>query len=206
MNTPIAATLGLGLLLATGAQASVLYDNGPINGTINQYTLNFGFHVSDSFTLASASTVTGVEFGGATFFGDTLETVDWGITDIPGSYVDDGTAAVTTGALAGTALGFLDLNMDTFAIAPVNLAAGTYYLVLQKAVTAQGHPAAWDEDDGPSTATGNAFGGVSGSESFQILGAGGVPEPASWTLIILGLGLAGHAMRRTRPAVRRASG
>jgi hypothetical protein len=32
--------------------AVVLYDNGPVNGTTNAYTINNGYAVSNSFTLA----------------------------------------------------------------------------------------------------------------------------------------------------------
>ncbi len=32
-----------------------LYDNGPTNGTVDAWTINFGFIVSDSFTLNANS-------------------------------------------------------------------------------------------------------------------------------------------------------
>ncbi|MCP9221521.1 PEPxxWA-CTERM sorting domain-containing protein [Erythrobacter sp. LQ02-29] len=39
--------------------------------------------------------------------------------------------------------------------------------------------------------------------SYEALGAGGVPEPATWALMILGMGAAGAAMRRRNQAAPR---
>ena len=58
-----------------------LYDNGPSNGNIDAWTINFGFAVSDQFTLSQASTVTGLQFTTWMFAGDVLETADVSITD-----------------------------------------------------------------------------------------------------------------------------
>ena len=44
-------------------QGSVIYDNGPINGTTDAWTINFGFVVSDTFTVTRAANVTGMTFG-----------------------------------------------------------------------------------------------------------------------------------------------
>ena len=33
------------------ASAQTLYDNGPVNGGVNAWTINFGYVVSDTFTL-----------------------------------------------------------------------------------------------------------------------------------------------------------
>ena len=35
------------------AQTTTLYSNGPYNGTADAWTINFGFSVSDSFTLSN---------------------------------------------------------------------------------------------------------------------------------------------------------
>ncbi len=32
--------------------AQVLYDDGPINGTVDAWTINYGFVIGDSFTLS----------------------------------------------------------------------------------------------------------------------------------------------------------
>ena len=89
----------------------------------------------------------------------------------------------------------------------MNLGPGTYYLVLQNAVTASGNPIYWDENNGPSTASDSGIGDLNGfdrpgtnSEAFQILGTTGVPEPATWATTILGFGLLGSALRRRKAA------
>ena len=195
----LAAASALAAGAAGAASASVLYDNGPINGGIEAWPLTFGDAVSDSFTLTSAATVTGVDFGVWTFHSDTLSSVDWGITSTPADYVDDGTAAVTTGAThRDTSDTFYDISADSFSIGPVILAAGTYYLVLQNASASDGDPAFWDENGGASTATANVAGTIP-SESFQILGEA-VPEPSSWALMIAGAFGAGAVLRRRRTA------
>lgn len=187
------ATVGL----APGANAAVLYDNGPINAGVNAWTIDFIFAVSDSFTLAQASTVTGVNFGVWAFPGDTMASVDWAITTTPGTYPVDGSAAVGTSFLYTNGFGY-DISLDSFSTGGVSLAAGTYYLVLQNAVTTNGDPISWDENDGPSSATENTVGAI-GSESFQILGTtGGVPEPATWALMLVGLGGLGATLRSRR--------
>ena len=105
------ASLRLGVMaasLAAGtsfASASVLYDNGAINGGINAWNISNGYAVENSFTLSSASTVTGVLFGLWSNPGDVISTVDLGISTTQGSFADNGTVPVTQGAfLAWTAL------------------------------------------------------------------------------------------------------
>jgi hypothetical protein len=57
-----------------------LYDNGPTNGSIDGWTINFGFAVSDTFNLTSNSTVNGVNFAAWLIPGDVLESVNIAIT------------------------------------------------------------------------------------------------------------------------------
>ena len=73
----IASLSLLALCLAVvPATAQTLYDNGPINGNTDAWTINFGFVVSDSFTLGSAATVNSLSFGTWMFPGDVLQTAD----------------------------------------------------------------------------------------------------------------------------------
>ena len=45
------------------AMAQDAYDNGPVNGEVEAWTVNFGFAVSDTFHIAAAgSTLTGLDF------------------------------------------------------------------------------------------------------------------------------------------------
>ncbi len=69
------------LTLAALPASANLYDNGPINGTINAYSINFGYTVSNSFQLIAASnTVTSFSFGVWLPTGDVLSSVDWSMT------------------------------------------------------------------------------------------------------------------------------
>ncbi len=43
---------------------STLGDNGPINGTTDAWTINFGFTVSDTFIMSAGTTVNGLAFWG----------------------------------------------------------------------------------------------------------------------------------------------
>ena len=64
---------------ALGDIRSGYYDNGPINGTTDAWTINFGYVVSDTFT--GVGYVDLLQFGVWEFPGDTLASVDWSITD-----------------------------------------------------------------------------------------------------------------------------
>src|ERR1700690_3340141 len=74
------AILCLALAAVPAASQNILYSNGPINGTTDAWTINFGYIVSDSFNLTAAGTVTGFDFGVWEFPGDKLSSVDWSIT------------------------------------------------------------------------------------------------------------------------------
>src|SRR5208282_146107 len=83
----IASLTLLCLAVMLPALAQVLYDNGPINGNVEAWTINFGYVISDSFTLLNNSTVGGFNLGAWEFPGDILTSVDWAIT----SQADGGT-------------------------------------------------------------------------------------------------------------------
>jgi hypothetical protein len=193
------------------ASAAVLYDNGPMNLSDSALTINGGQAIGDSFTLTSAATVTGVNFGVYALTGDRMLTVDWGITSDATAVPDNGTAAVTTGAVTDDG-GGIDASTDSFSTGPVHLAAGTYYLWLQNAFTDSGDPLFWNINDGPSAANWALFGVNQGSlaglvepgsnsSAFQIVGTlGDLPEPATWAMMLAGFGGIGAVMRRGRKA------
>ncbi len=206
----------------TSAAAAILYNNGALNGTIGSFTIGGSggdYGVSDSFTLNAASTITGADFGVWTYPGDTVSTVNWGITTVYGAgsfdvsnFIVGGTTAVVSGATSLNSLGW-PIGVDSVSTGVVNLAAGTYYLVLQSAVATHngapdGGPVYWDETDGLSSAYSsvlrglvtNVVTGASGSESFQITGTSAVeaPEPTSWALMLVGFAGLGATLRGAR--------
>ena len=205
--------IGVGSLMggASLASAAVLYDNGPINGTFDAWTINNGYAVADSFSLASASTVTGVNFGVWEYPGNSLTSVNWSITTpaLVTTYPTGASATVTDGAQTATGFGYYDIGTDSFSTGNVRLAAGTYYLVLQDAVTSEGNPVYWDVNDGVSTAYENTIGNVNGvlgpgsnSDPFQVIGTA-APEPSTWAMLLLGfagLGFAGYRRTTKQPA------
>ena len=212
----IASLAMLCLVLMLPASAQVLYDDGPINGTTDAWTINFGYVVGNTFTLSANSTVGGFNFGVWEFPGDIMASVDWSIT----SQYDGGTVYGS-----GTANGknltdqFISLNqygynIDKITVSNLNvpLSSGTtYWLNLQNASVASGDPVYWDENEGvgctgndghgggcPSMASNGGIGTIP-AESFDINGTGGggtTPEPGSILLFGSGiLGLAGILRR-----------
>jgi hypothetical protein len=191
---------------------TVLYTDGAVNGTFGGDTINNGFAVSDSFTLDQTSTITGVNFGAWTHVGDTISTIEYGITSLSGTYPVTGAAVVSNGPVipgtgfAGGPNRFYDVRIDSFSTSNITLGPGTYYLVLQAAATEDGTEAYWDANFGWSTATMNYPNNNSSlafPQSFDILGiADPVPEPSTWAMMILGfLGL-GFMAYRKRSIVR----
>jgi PEP-CTERM motif len=210
-------TIFLLSLAAVPATAQlVLYDDGPINGTTDAWTINFGYVISDTFELLNNSTVTGFNFGAWEFPGDTLSSLDWSITA-----EENGGKLLGSGTATGNNLidHFISVNqygydIDTITVSGLNvgLSGGTYWLNLQNAVVPSGDPVYWDEnsgagcggDDGkgggcPSRPSGNFIGSIP-PESFQVSGnvnSGSTPEPSSFMLFGSGiLGLAGILRRK----------
>ena len=185
----------LASLLSIPAWSTLLYTDGAINGTFSAYDINESYsdEVTDSFTISSSSTVTGVSnIGLWVFTGDTPETLSWVISTSP-----DGGGTIE-GSGAGVALTkspflsdnsfFYDVYSSSFSVSSVVLSAGTYYLELGNAISSEVNAVAWDVSNGSSTADQNGTTSIP-AESFQIDGTVNAPEPGSVALSGLGLAL-----------------
>jgi len=204
------------LLWSVAAVAQVVYNNGPINGTTDAWTINSGFVVTDTFTVSTANaTPDGLVFGAWAFPGDVLESAEVSVTSeaFGGTTYFDQVVNFTQSACSANQYGF-NVCTETGSFNGPNLANGTYWLELQNAVVTTGDPIYWDENSGvgctspgcPSVAQSNSCIsnseiGCIPSESFTLLGGGTstVPEPGSFLLFGSGfLGVLAIMRRRSR--------
>jgi len=194
------------------ASAQVLYENGPIYGETDAWTINFGFVISNTFTISTGnSTVTGLSFGAWLFPGDLLESAEVTLSTQSiggGTVFFDGTVNFTQSNCFLNNYSY-DVCTETGSFTPTQMTNGTYWVTLQNAVVNDGDPVYWDENSGigchspgcPSEADNGTIGTLP-SEAFSILGTtsgtgGTVPEPGSLMLFGSGaLGLAGLIRRR----------
>ncbi len=202
-----ALVLVIAALLAVPAVAQIVYENGPINGNTDAWTINFGFELSDSFTISTGnSTVTGLSFGAWLFAGDTLQSAEVTLSSQPigtGTVYLDSMVNFTQSGCIVNNYGY-DVCTETGGFSPTSLNNGEYWLTLQNATDTNGDPVYWDENSGegchspgcPSEAK-STLTGSDPSEAFTILGAssttstGTVPEPSSLMLFascVLGVG------------------
>ena len=163
-------------------QGEVIYENGPINGTTDAWTINFGYIVSDTFTLTQYNTVMGFDLGVWEFPGDVLISLDWSITSGPNSGTVYGSGTVSGNNLTDIFISTnqYGYNIDKISASGlnVNLNAGTFWFNLQNASVPSGNPVYWDENSGvgcmspgcPSQAEESAIGTIP-SEAFTMLGS-----------------------------------
>jgi hypothetical protein len=203
MKTHVLLVAIVAMALAIPSMSQVdLYDNGQPNGTVDAWTINFGFIVSDTFTLGSQSDVNGLNFAAWLFPGDVLESAELSITssEFGGTTFFDGVVNFNQSNCTSNQFGF-NVCQENGSFNSVNLGAGTYWLNLQNAVVNTGDPVYWDENGGPSLASENSLGSIP-SESFTVLGGDTTtcwgcgcsnnpdcagPEPGSLTLSLSGV-------------------
>src|SRR5664280_2414234 len=149
-----------------------LYDNGPYNGTADAWDINFGFSVSDSFTVPYGSSIGVLHFvywDAST--SDLLTTVDMQV----GSTSFGGTPQTLTG-VTNT---FLGTNQFGYALYQADYSfygvpwSGAGYITLSNACSTSGCSVSnsiyWDENSGLSTASENTLGSIP-SETFSLGG------------------------------------
>ena len=194
------------LLLSASAVAGDinLYDNGPINGGVEAWIINYGYVVSDSFTISpyGHTIVQDFAFGAWEYPGDTLSSVQWSFTTAA-----NGGTVVASGTASGSSLidkflysNVYGYNVDQISVSGLNVlfpkGGGTYWLNLFNASVPSGNLVGWDENDGPSSAYANNGIGPIPSEAFTITGS--VPEPDG-LMVMCGGGfflLAGVSLRK----------
>jgi len=163
-----------------------VYENGPINGTTDAWTINFGFVVSDTFTVGGSNPpTTGMSFGAWLFAGDTLVSAEVSITsqENGGIVYFDQTVIFTQSACVPNQYGY-NVCTETNSFNGPMLQEGTYWVNLQNALVSSGDPVFWDENSGagchssgcPSEASQNDVGTIP-SESFSMLGNNCIPAP-----------------------------
>ena len=198
------------MLAVAPAMADTLYNNGTFNGNTDAWSIDYGFGVSDSFTVASGSTIQDLHLSYWTAAGNQLTSVDgaFGSSSFGGTY---NTYGVSNTTLLGTNnFGFAVYQSDI--TSGINVPwSGAGYVSLQNACTAGGCSSGeaqifWDENGGGSTAYENSLGSIP-SEAFTLTGSstttttttttGTTPEPSSIMLFGSGiLGLAGVLRRK----------
>lgn len=184
--------LGLAIaLVVPGSAATIVYSNGPINGTIQAWGISDIYGLANSFVSTGPVTVTGFDAGIWVFPGDTPTTVTWEILAggpdwMGGTVLASGNANWSNVFWGQNGVGAY-VYSSTISGLNVPIGAGTYWLELLNGQTAVYGWAFWDENDGPSQVYGlNQVPG--GSNAFTIYGT---PEPG--TILMFGSGLLGVA-------------
>jgi hypothetical protein len=189
--TGLTATFYCPPSLGPSATFNGLYTDGPANASLNAWTINFGFIVSDSFVVSSSGPVTGFCFFAWVNPTDIPNTVEWSIgSSAFGSDISAGTAPLACALYCqantwiGPGNGYVppsrkcgfsppfstDIYACTASMAGgIATAGNTYWFTLANATTTQGGPVYWDQNGGPSMAEENTIGAIP-AESFILYG------------------------------------
>jgi hypothetical protein len=194
-----ASVLAVAAASPAAAGVYVLYDSPSSGFAVGQtfisgLTNGYPTYAYDTFDLSGTKTVTDGLFDSWTLHGAKVTSVDWAILDSGFNAITGGTAAVTSTFYTTNLTGY-DVDYARFASPDLTLAAGSYALLLENAVASDGRLVGWDQT-GSST---SFFGGNRLSlypNTFQIIGKdAAVPEPATWSLMLIGFAGLGAAVR-----------
>jgi hypothetical protein len=196
-------------LAAVPALAGNVYDNGPVNGIVEAWTINFGFVVTDSFTVSNGNgNIGGMNFWAWLLPGDTITSVEIQIGNQAfGNNLMDMTVGLTQSDCFANLYGY-NVCMESGIFNGPNLGNGNYWVSLGNAIVPSGDPTYWDENSGvgcqshgcPSQAY-NDVGPVP-SEAFTLTAqgtttsSGTTPEPSSILLFASGVIGAAGVLRR----------
>jgi uncharacterized repeat protein (TIGR03803 family) len=167
-------------------QDGVSYENGPVNGTTDAWTINFGYIVSDTF-VPNGSNGGGFDIYVWEFPGDKVTSVDWSVTSAPNGGTIYGSGTVSGSSLTDKFISTNQFGYDIDEISAINLnmnvtQGNTYWFNVFNAVVPSGNPVFWDENSGkgcnspgcPSRAVESSVGTIP-SEAFDITGNGVPP-------------------------------
>ena len=198
-STVLASAL---LAVATTSQATVVYSSIPdltvapaINAWCSDCYGGSTFEPLDQFTLSAGSAITGFNLVTQTGYfeglsGFTVEIYDAAHASILFSQ------AVTPSVVLDTAYG---TSIVTASLTGLTLAAGTYWFgAIAPILAVPGFSGGNGTLIDTTPHTGNALFPLGGNTGYELLG--GVPESATWAMMIAGFGLVGAAMRRRAAA------
>jgi hypothetical protein len=204
------ALVCLALAAAVPAQAQGnVYDNGPVNGETEAFTINFGSSVSNSFTVSNNNgNIGGMDFVAWLSPGDTITSVEIQIGNQAfANNLMDMTVSLTQSGCMINVFGFAVCHESGTFNGP-DLSNGTYFVTLSNADVPDGDPTYWDQNAGvgcqspgcPSQAQDNILGTIP-SETFTLTAqgttsTGTTPEPNS--ILLFGVGALAVAARLRR--------
>jgi hypothetical protein len=198
--------------------ASVLYTDGPTNGTSNAFYIDgpnsgpFSQNISDSFVATNSGNATSLLAGIWVTSGTTPASLSWWLgTSAFASDISSGSAVFAPADYAfivDSGFGFDVYNVTVNGLSGSLTSGNTYWLTLGNANNSTGDQfVAWDVNGGPSTCnfavSGSNFGDCgAGGEAFTINSdSTATPEPS--TTVLMGSGLlamAGIVRRKLRRA------
>src|ERR1017187_673764 len=130
------------VLAGSPAQADTIYDNGAYNGTVDAWTINFGFSVSDSFTCGSCLEPV-EDFHMVNWnipgFVTTGAEIQLGASSFGNNYADLTLAPSGSTDLGSNQFGY-ELWQYDFTFANVAVPSGTSWVTLSNATDSGGNP------------------------------------------------------------------